>query len=483
MAAPMLAVVEPFVTSAPSVTSAMNEGTMTAKVWAVQFGGWPEFVYKDRVAEDWYRNRWIDANLDGDARDFPSDRRDPICYTVDALIAIQGVGIAVTPENAFDPADARIVGRVQGQDRFTVNTVQASSIPGVGWVVSGSPVIGTIAPPPTIALWENWTIDWRVDVFDEAAGDWVSYPAGSTNHDLHFILRPPTPSFRLHHSLIAIGCKRAHGLGFGDEVEIASRIFEEFEDQVVFRAQDVLEDVPNHQPLKYYDNWATPVTVVSGLLHTGDGQCAAWAQFYLHCVWATGADPGAEGVEFEYNTPPHIGGGQAWMFVSRWVVGASTNPDPITSSEYPSINITLLKYDWLDFIDSDYYHFIYMDVADMTGLSGQSTSDPASLFVNHKIIKIGTTLYDPSYGERYDTGGATGNAMLASIDSAIDCFALAWLDAGPRIDVNELSVGLDLNDDGFVTDTWVPVPSFAIKSNPPGNQLKLSVGSPVPLPR
>lgn len=163
MAAPMLAVVEPFVTSAPSVTSAMNEGTMTAKVWAVQFGGWPEFVYKDRVAEDWYRNRWIDANLDGDARDFPNDHRDPICYTVEALIAIQGVGIAVTPENAFDPADARIVGRVQGQDRFTVNTVQASSIPGVGWVVSGSPVIGTIAPPPTIALWENWTIDWRDD--------------------------------------------------------------------------------------------------------------------------------------------------------------------------------------------------------------------------------------------------------------------------------------------------------------------------------
>lgn len=253
----------------------MNDGDVTAKVWAVQFGGWPEVVYKDRVAEEWYHNQWVDANLDGDARDFPNDRRDPICYTVDALIAIQGVGIAVTPADAFDPSDARIVGRVHGQDRFTANTVQADSIPGVGWVISGSPVSGSMGPPPTIALWENWTIEWRVDVFDEAAGDWVSHSAGSTDHDLHFILRPPTPSFRLYHSLIAIGCKRAHGLGVGDEIEIASRIFEEFEDQVVFRAQDVLENIPNHQPLKYYGNWATPVTVVSGLLLTGDGQCGA----------------------------------------------------------------------------------------------------------------------------------------------------------------------------------------------------------------
>ena len=47
------------------------------------------------------------------------------------------------------------------------------------------------------------------------------------------------------------------------------------------------------------------------------------------------------------------------------------------------------------------YQFSETNVKDELGLPGQNNTDPASLFNNHALVKVGTELWDPSYGAIY----------------------------------------------------------------------------------
>ena len=48
-------------------------------------------------------------------------------------------------------------------------------------------------------------------------------------------------------------------------------------------------------------------------------------------------------------------------------------------------------------------------VSDGSGIAGQNTPDPASIFGRHVVVQIGNLLYDPSYGITY--AYAEGNQL------------------------------------------------------------------------
>lgn len=103
---------------------------------------------------------------------------------------------------------------------------------------------------------------------------------------------------------------------------------------------------------------------------------------------------------------PLINGGGTGFIVKDWSFPHKRNQEPWTTSrgfEWINIpNVSGVQSWW----DSASYLWIEcaVDVADSTGDEGQSSENPLSTFTDHGLVMVGTRLYDPSYGMRYDGG-------------------------------------------------------------------------------
>ncbi len=184
----------------------------------------------------------------------------------------------------------------------------------------------------------------------------------------------------------------------------------------------------------------------------GDGQCGAWAHLFIDAMGAQGINHTNEYVIFYQSdgaAPNDFSFGFAvnnWSFASGTGISGDAN--------YPFLNVPGTP----EYSGSS-YSWRFAEVTDDTGVPGQGTTNPKSLFSNHQVVKIGTQYYDPSYGVTYSS--------LADIDdNAVDGYY-----EKKDVPVNELQVGLDLNGDTYVTDTWVLTFAWVFKKNPIGNQL------------
>lgn len=97
-------------------------------------------------------------------------------------------------------------------------------------------------------------------------------------------------------------------------------------------------------------------------------------------------------------------------------------------------------------------------MSDASGIEGQGTTNPASLFGNHQVM-ISGQFYDPSYGVLH--------ATLADIDAtAVDGYFILSIE-----NLDEVTYGLDLNSDGDESDLAVPTACYLFRKNPAGNDL------------
>jgi hypothetical protein len=451
--------------------------TIQAKLFSVWYRDSHD-VLRDRHPHVQYLGYWRDWDLNGSATNFAGgDLRDPICYTIDTPVEIAAVNLAVTPANGFTLQHGTIIGSVGGQDVFTGTNLGSQTI-GNNWIVYSTNVAGSFSGAEVLALWTDFSISWRLVVSNGVAPP-QTYQAGTSSNHVHFMLDdPPGGSFALYYTYIDLACRGGAGNDGSNHETLATAIFAEFGDRVVYRAQDILENVANPQPLTYYGDWETDVTQPGDLLEVGDGQCGSWATFFIFCLWAAGIDPPNERITFVYDLPPQISGAGAMMIVNNWQFTTMSNPDKSTQGDYPHINIPVLPFSFDDFIDGNEYIFEFEDVLDVPGVAGQGgVANPQSLFGNHQVVVVGETIFDPSYGTTYSTGGQTGDAMLAQIDNAMAGYLLAFV-VTADLNINELELSIDLNGDTFVTDVWVDVPAHVFQSNPAGNQLGHVAGSP-----
>lgn len=90
-------------------------------------------------------------------------------------------------------------------------------------------------------------------------------------------------------------------------------------------------------------------------------------------------------------------------------------------------------------------------VTDLPGLPGQGSANPASLFGNHKLVKLGPGYYDPSYGKSY-------TSLQDFEDNAIEGIV-----APGRLP--ETTVGFDVDGIGGIGNNLVLVFAFRAKKN------------------
>jgi hypothetical protein len=87
---------------------------------------------------------------------------------------------------------------------------------------------------------------------------------------------------------------------------------------------------------------------------------------------------------------------------------------------------------------------------DIPGITGQSNSNPASLFGNHQFVQVEvggvTKWWDPSYGIEYV--GTTQSARLLSVDDG----SVAGYGVLRLVTIREQVIGVDLNGDGDLVD-------------------------------
>lgn len=241
-------------------------------------------------------------------------------------------------------------------------------------------------------------------------------------------LRDPQTTLR-QETLFYIGSKEANGLSGSDAI-ITDAIWTEFANRNVRRVDGT--------QLTYYQSYLTNVFETAGLLKFGDGQCGSWAKFLLDIRKVQGIKDTSD--NFFIFTAINGDG----FIVNNWTFIGSGHSG---RSDYPYLNLPTSLY-----IGSTSYNWSYEEVNDASGIPGQGTANPASLFGNHQMVFVNGQYYDPSYG--------TQHPDLAHIQTSLAGFLVSGI-----YPIDEPTVNLDLNANGNTSDLGVSTDAFLFQKN------------------
>ncbi len=411
---------------------------------SVTFGG-PDRrdISKDDGTGVYAAPHWKDNSVPpNDNNDDVGDHNFPVLYPRNKRMHVSAVFQVEPPDALGTSAEVRGVASASG----ATYVFQAT----------GSLSGGTLAVTDVPA--DRLLAD-RLDYFDPLTIQWTITGGGApplicdvpiTKHRIYVTLGPGIAGTTLHETIVHLGCTNAGGLSQQDAAIAA--IWNEFTDRDVRRKPKDGLNVVDGAQLSYYGDWSCINTTTAALLEKGDGQCGAWAKFFIDILGAQGIDHTNEYIVFYHVSlgplSPYGFAVKNWTFAQ----GAGISGDP----QYPYLNVPNSP-----FITSQ-YNWRFAQVNDVPGMAGQATTNPASLFNNHQVVRFGTppVYYDPSYGVTYTS--------LAEIDTnAIDGY-FKFVANHP---VDEATVGVDLNGNGNITDIGVQVPSFLMLKSPAQNQL------------
>lgn len=269
----------------------------------------------------------------------------------------------------------------------------------------------------------EFTIKW--DIKYEETGTW-SYLADSkvpmyvTHKEPVLLTRPehrePT---KVYLTLLDIGCRNANGSS--SEQLIVDQIFVKFESRDIRRVDGV-------GPIKYWGDPAVGGTAPacwqpSQMLKTLDGVCGGWAPFFENVLCIQGitsskiiipnwdfkltntqlnalkADfeayfgQGSWNPAFPVTTDDVSAGPVAYFYIENWALSA--NVKFVVNDILNVVNGNPL---WEPLTDMG-----IIPIAEGDGVSGQGNSDPRSEFSDHGFVEYNSRVYDPSYGESFES--------------------------------------------------------------------------------
>jgi transglutaminase-like putative cysteine protease len=381
-------------------------------------------ITKDDGSETYAAPHWTDDDLDGVASPGAGEKKHPVAFTRNTHYNAQS-RFKVMPDP--DPGVSFKV-RGDGQAGLDIPETAASAS---GDTVTMPKTTASGAFDNDIQKGEPLVVKWEVSI--NGGSSW--FPAGTSDNQCYVTLGDPVTT--VYHTLVHLGCK--NGDGDTSAAAATTDIFSEFTDRSVARVDGT--------QMTYYASWTCTTTTTAGLLAGGDGQCGSWTKLFLDMLKVQGIDQGGDYVLLR-SSP---GVSSTGFLVKDWsFTGSGTSG----LAGFPYLNIPDTP-----LISGNTYDFRFKEVSDQTGIPGQGTANPASLFNNHQMAKIGGTYYDPSYG-------MTFSSVTDIDDSAIDGHFQQGL-----LPVDEPAVGLDLNGDGDMVDLAVDTVVLVVKQNPAGNDL------------
>ncbi len=243
-----------------------------------------------------------------------------------------------------------------------------------------------------------------------------------------------------------------HASGLDDPDEIVTKIFKVFESQDVSRTDGT--------PLGYYKKWTNRNADWRTLVADGDGMCGAWANYFVSILYAQGLKPHVQiqshvpeskTVMFPANRPALQGqeyfliGKGDWTFGAANIAGGLVHPNGQTYTHaveaangdvlslFAAAATGTKQLIWASSQKDAMQLPVNGAVTHKSGLKGQN-SDPVPLFNNHSQVKVGDTVYDPSYGVTYeDLADFENTAVAGFVTEAM---------------VSELDIKKDLDGDG-----------------------------------
>jgi hypothetical protein len=262
-------------------------------------------------------------------------------------------------------------------------------------------------------------------------------------------------AYILFHTVVDIACRRAHGLDGTNSEQIIETIWEEVPDLSVTRAQP--DDDGSPFVLHYYRDWQQVNELdaehLEYLLLHGDGQCGSWVRLFgatlaVHAVlddteWLTVRPPASADALLFRNwqfSEPGNSGDQAFPFLSAphyqelWVPDMFIGAPPNQS------------HNWAN-----------SDATDLHGLEGQGNTNPLNLFSRHILLNYESWWYDPSIGRRYTGELDMEQQVIAGFSR--------WIEGA---EYPETILGIDVNEDGEITDAVVEWNVFWHQTVPPG---------------
>jgi hypothetical protein len=223
---------------------------------------------------------------------------------------------------------------------------------------------------PSVISTSGLVLDWQVSV--DGGKTWVA--VGVTQNQVYLTWKNPTAlttggglpvpgGIAPYLTLLYVGCNAANDTAPADDDGVANQVFTKFETLDVTNANGTI--------LKYYGSYAKPnpanpgVFETAGLIAHADGRCGAWMKFFIDVLRSQGVTT-AQTAQIE--TAPYSYSSAAIVVKSLPVQG--------------------------------------------------DTSDPSTVFWNHAVVLVGTTLYDPSYGQYYPPA-ATASALSEWDDASV----------------------------------------------------------------
>jgi hypothetical protein len=263
------------------------------------------------------------------------------------------------------------------------------------------------ALPAGMWVYHPLEIVWQYN-FNGVVG--TTQPAGTSGNEFYVLFAPPAPetAHRRYHSLFYQAFSGAGGqTAVADAINAIWESFQ-FQNDTNYKGE----------ALGYYKNWSTQNLTRTTLLSGKDGQCGAWADFFLGALQVQGLTRGLHMMRIE----PSSNGGlirdqTLWLLVNIWAFPDNGTP-PFNNAPDPTAPNGSGQAQWpaygpvADAPNGWAYKGTSATVNDRPGIPGQNSADPQSMFPNHVIIKVSfsdeqnrpfTLWYDPSYGVTYDS--------------------------------------------------------------------------------
>jgi hypothetical protein len=212
-------------------------------------------------------------------------------------------------------------------------------------------------------------------------------------------------------------------IGSTNQTDLVTNVFAGFQSRTITRADGV--------PMTYYGSWNNRNYTTASLIQDHDGMCTAWARFFIDVLRAQGGDFSSGGAQTNLiQILPADGNKTPLILVKKWIIPAQGN---IVAN---AVNRQTLLWGYTNYNNGSFnvqqvngvWQYVWQDGAnanvqqDLTGIAGQNNLNPPSAFVDHWIVQIGNTLYDPSYGVTYELGPAN-NPLVNFATAAIAGYA------------------------------------------------------------
>ena len=369
--------------------------------------------------------QWLDNNANG-IQD-KGDQQDPIHFVRKKADTVKVTSIVLFPTlvTNFDAAKYKLEGTFL-LSGVSTGIVLLSPTTGVKDPITGTwtftnLVLSTPTTFNNVASFLPMTIEWKL--LRQADQPLNKMNASTTLNPVYItydhVAAAIPASFPLLRTFVHLGSADVPaGVDLDTRAKMIDHIWTKFSDAKI-KTWDSRE-------LVYYKDWIyreldEPDYVTSyGLVKGGAGECTSFARLFIDALRAQGIENTDELVSVKPNLVP---GQYPVMFVGSWTKVGDGKAALAAFPDYKWTNgsnefVESKRHGWK--ADGGYvWTEAHRQVTkgDDDPLKGQNNSKPLGIFALHRLVKIGETYYDPSYG-------TTAASLKAWENSAVKFYGL-----------------------------------------------------------